>query len=613
MKRANALTSGNTLAARMALASNRTVTAGKALASNSTVTASKSPASGSSNRAVSSSDRAVYSDKALIMIPRLLSLLNRNEFSKTYGSFQRTFWLDKSDDFVNALPQFGTQSLALVYSYPFPGSIYYRKEKIKRWTLAAMDYWTRIQHSDGSFDEFYPNERGWAGPTGFLLYSMAQSYRLVGDSMSSSFKDRFLETCRKAAVFLGKYDEEGILANHHAMAFMPIYHAYDLLKDKRLLNYYRDKINYFYRLVSKEGWSLEYDGADLGYLSATVSFLAKLYKLNPDKKILETAEKSVGFLKYFVYPNNYYAGSMGSRQTLHFYPHGCEYFSSKIPIASVVADRMLAGLSEGKLVPPQIQADRYFLYRIPELLESYIDYGKRPAAKRPLMPYEESQFTRHFPHGRYYVRKGSDYYFIENMAKGGVIKIFDKDNRLVFNDNGIIGQMNSSTYTSQWVDKDYKTEVRDGQVVVQGKLNTVPEKVFSPYKGMLFRSVMLTVGANTYLSYKLKGMIRNLIIFGNKRSPVSFRRTVDFDDKNSQITVNDEICNNSKKPFKKLKIGDEFFVRYVPQSMYFQPIELELQGDYVPAKNLAGLRDGSRLRFTRTIDLRDGKVRKRYS
>ena len=31
--------------------------------------------------------------------------------------------------------------------------------------------------------------------------------------------------------------------------------------------------------------------------------------------------------------------------------------------------------------------------------------------------------------------------------------------------------------------------------------------------------------------------------------------------------------------FKKLSLGDEFFVRYVPQSRYFQSQELEISGD----------------------------------
>lgn len=56
--------------------------------------------------------------------------------------------------------QFGVHSLALVYKYDFPGNIYKGKIKIRDWAIAGMDFWAKIQHKDGSFDEFYPNKGG---------------------------------------------------------------------------------------------------------------------------------------------------------------------------------------------------------------------------------------------------------------------------------------------------------------------------------------------------------------------------------------------------------------------------------------------------------------------
>jgi len=548
--------------------------------------------------------RDIYANKAVSQIPRLLTLLDRNEFSKTYGSFQRTYWLDKSDDFVNALPQYGVHSLALVYNNRMPGNIFYKQEKIKKWTIAAIDYWTRIQHKDGSFDEFYPNEHGWAGPTGFLLYAMIESYKLFRKYISNSMKDRFLETCRKAAVFLGKYDEDGILANHHAMALMPIYYAYDLLGDRKLKKLFHDKLNYFYTLVSKEGWSLEYDGADLGYLSATVSFLSKLYKLYKHPRVFDIIKRSIEFSGYFVYPNGYYAGSMGSRQTLHFYPHGYEIFAKRIPLAGAIADKMLIGLNQGKLVPPEIQADRYFLYRIPEFLLSYIDYT--PRGKKTLVPYERKPFQRYFSDGKFFVKKSDNYYFVSNFAKGGVMKVFDKKNNLIYNDNGIIGKVGEKTATSQWINKKLVLDVDQDEITINGKMSVVPSKVFNPYKGLVFRAVMLTLGSNTFLSYKLKGLIRKLIIFGDKKLPMEFNRNIKLG--KTTIEVTDTLHNNSKKPIESMKFGDEFFVRYVPQSRYFQPEELKIKGYYLGKRDLRKLNDDGEINVKRLLNIKTGKI-----
>lgn len=105
--------------------------------------------------------RRAYSDRALAQVPRLLSLQDRNEFSRTYGCFNREYWLCRTLDFPSSIAQFGVHSLALAYTQPFPDNPYYKQPKILLWALAAIDYWIRIQRPDGSFDEFYPNERGW--------------------------------------------------------------------------------------------------------------------------------------------------------------------------------------------------------------------------------------------------------------------------------------------------------------------------------------------------------------------------------------------------------------------------------------------------------------------
>ncbi|MDM7914939.1 MAG: hypothetical protein QUU85_06690, partial [Candidatus Eisenbacteria bacterium] len=335
--------------------------------------------------------RRAYSDRALAQIPRLLSLQDRNEFSRTYGCFHREYWLCRTVDFPSSIAQFGVHSLALAYATPFPDNPYLGNPKILLWTLAAMEYWTKIQRPDGSFDEFYPNERGWAGPTGFLVYAMADSYRRIEPNVPKELRERFLSCVARAARFLAKYDEPGVLANHHAMAVLPIYEAYDLLRDPKLLEGFHVRLDDFLRYCNPEGWCLEYDGADLGYLSATVSFLGKLRKRYSDERIEEVCAKAIEYLSYFVYPGESLGGSMGSRQTLHFYPHGFEPFAPENPVAAAVAETMLGALWSARLVPPEIQEDRYFLYRIPELLLSYVDWKPRPE-NLPPMPAERPPF-----------------------------------------------------------------------------------------------------------------------------------------------------------------------------------------------------------------------------
>lgn len=547
----------------------------------------------------------IYAKKAVSQIPRMLSMQDRNEYSPTYGCFDRIYWLDKSIDFPSAILQLNAHNLALVYSQKYPDNLFYKKNKIKRWSMAGIDYWTQIQHKDGSFDEFYPNERGWAGPTGFLLFSMLDSYTLLREEMSQELEDKLIEASHKAAKFLAKYDEIGVLANHHAMALLPIYYAYKVLGDESLLRSFLEKFEFFESLQSPEGWFLEYDGADLGYLSASISFLGKIYKLSDDEelrsRILEIVERAIEFSSYFVYPNRYYGGTMGSRQTLHFYPHGYEIFSKNFPLARRMADKMLEGLAEGKLVPPEIMPWRYLGYRVQEYLLTYLDYNPATTGDDVKLPYERDNFSKIFEDAKMFVVKKPTYYLTLNLAKGGVIKVFSSDGDLIYNDCGIIGKLeNGKVVTTQWIDDGHKISFLDGKCGVEGEMNFAPFKLPTPLKMMAFRSGLLLLGWNTKLSYWMKGAIRSLFITKTKKSPVEFCRKIMFDE--DHITVEDAVRLKTSDRFSTLRIGDEFSVRYVPQSLYFQPQEFETDGFSLDSNTISKLNQNKEATFKRTIE-----------
>ncbi len=569
--------------------------------------------------------RHIYAEKALSQIPRLLTLQDRNPFSPTYGCFKRTYWLDKTVDFPDALPQFGVLSLALAYAFPFSSNphpyplpskgegitrnIYYQQPKIREWILAGMKFWAQIQHRDGSFDEFYPNEHGWTGPTGFLLYAMLKSYMILEERQEfpADFRDQFFTACRKAADYIVRWDEHGVLANHHAMAVLPVHYAFQVLQEERFREGYEKKLKEFLSFCNPEGWSLEYDGADIGYLSATVSFLGKVWKINRDPRLKEVMEKGVEFLSYFVYPNGFYAGSMGSRNTLHFYPHGCELLAPTMPLAGRVADAMLESLRDGKIVPAEIMDDRYFLYRIPEHMESYIDYGERIRSAK--LPYEGDDVRRVFPLGRFYMEKKGNTYLVANAAKGGVLKAFDvPSGTLILNDCGMIGRTKSGkVVTSQWVDDAYAFVSRGNGFSVSGLLKNVPANtVFTPAKMILFRLFLILFGWHTGVAYRLKGFIRKLLMLKSGTVPGLFYRSIEWEGETLRVT--DIIKITGKMTFVSLQLGDEFFVRYVPQSRYFQSQELETKGWMLDAAQLQHLNHAKKIHLERTVDLRVGTV-----
>ncbi len=518
--------------------------------------------------------RQEYSRRAISQIPRILGNMDRSDFSTTYGSMHRDYWLDKTSDFSDAVRQFGVHGLALVYKNKFKNNDFYKNEKILEWSISAMEFWASIQHNDGSFDEFYPYERGWIGPTGFTTFSIIESYKILQDHITVKQSKKIIDAIYKSTKFISNGDkEEDHLANHHAMACLSLWKSYTLFNEKKIKEAYEIAFKNFKKYHNfNEGWSIEYDGIDPGYLSATVSFLGKIFKDNKNEEIFEICRQSIDICSYFVFPNGFYAGSVGSRNTQHFYPHGFEIFGKYFPLSLSIADKMLYALKCSKVVPPEIISDRYLVYRVPEYLESFLDYTKRPK-KLPFLPYEKSNLNVYINDAKIWIKSNKKFYFIVNASKGGVIKLFNK-NKLIFSDSGFVGKTKTGELvTTQWIDKNYIIKKKSSSITIKGKFNKVPSnKFFNLFKNLLFRSTLLLIGWNPRLSHTLKGLIRKILMLGNRRLNINFSRQIIFED--SKIRIVDKILTNNKTKFKFLNYGDDFFVRYVPQSRYFQSQEL---------------------------------------
>jgi hypothetical protein len=280
-----------------------------------------------------------------------------------------------------------------------------------------------------------------------------------------------------------------------------------------------------------------------------------------------------------------------------------------VPAAAAVAERMLQALGQGKLVPPQIMSDRYVVYRVPEFLQAYLDYGTRPEAL-PSLPYQRQAFRKYFPGAGVYASVEMDYYTVANLAKGGVVKVFDlRDGRLVVNDCGVIGRLNDGRIvTSQWIDSAHSSDVTDDGWTVTGHLNVVPtHKVFTPVKSILFRSALLLLGWSPRLSHWLKGRIRGALMLGSRPIPVRFSRRFFWED--SRPALETEIQIEGKLSFSSVAVGDEFFVRYVPQSRYFQDQELGSNPVDVSEGSLLARLNRERSLGIRTLVGEDGGIR----
>jgi hypothetical protein len=167
----------------------------------------------------------------------------------------------------------------------------------------------------------------------------------------------------------------------------------------------------------------------------------------------------------------------------------------------------------------------------------------------------------------------------------------------LLNDCGIIGRLEDGrVITSQWVDPEFKCASDENGWEVSGQLHMVPSnKLFTLFKNLLFRSALFALGRVPAFAHALKGGIRKSMMLGRRPVPVYFRRR--FERKGESMILTDEIRVESGTKVSAFSIGDEFFVRYVPQSRYFQSQELEVAAYRLNVQQIAALNSGRALLF----------------
>ncbi len=217
-------------------------------------------------------------------------------------------------------------------------------------------------------------------------------------------------------------------------------------------------------------------------------------------------------------------------------------------------------------------ADRYFG---PQLIE-YFDTSliAQSFKDNPQnLPHMHNDLYKYFPEAGIVVKATKKYYFACNLNKGGTFRLVQKSNKKNYTDGGIVCALKSNVLlTNQWIDKNYKIDIRKDSLFIEGKMHKIKNRMFTPFKYILFRILCLFLGINPFLAKKAKGFIRKALILRAPLSGLRFIKNIEL--KNAKINIKDQIILEKKEKISKIFVGGNFNVRYVPQSRYFEPLDL---------------------------------------
>lgn len=502
----------------------------------------------------------LFAQNALAQIPKILTLLDRNVHSATYGCFDRNFWHYKIIDFPSGMAQEFVWPLALAYSRDLEGNPYYQQPAIKEWIEAGILYAARAAHADGSCDDYFPYEKA-AGAAAFSLLACMESYHLLG---LDNAEMRAFFTLR--ANWLASHHESGRLSNHAALIVLCLELAGRLLGTKEWEPLRDSRLATVLSWQNEEGWFQEYEGADPGYHTLTIGLLAQIYDLTGNAAVHAALGKAIGFATEFVHQDGSFGGEYTSRNTYNFFPHGFEIAGKWFPEALSINDRFLTGLQGG--LAPCYADDHIIGHHTWSYLLAYTHFQpQRPA----LPPRKEGRV--HFPNAGILIdrREGAELYLALN--KGGVFKFF-RDGKLVVSDTHVSLQVQEKkvkTAVAHLVGS-YETELGESALTIAGSMGWAKNKGMTTFNLMVLRLIMICGGR--LQPDLVRKLLQKLLITGKSSAPFQFRRTLHWEP-GGRLRVADEVHSDRWKAVLAAGIGASQTSIYVVMSRTYQPGQMQ--------------------------------------
>lgn len=505
-------------------------------------------------------NRDLFAQVALDQIPKILTLLDRNPHSPTYGCFDRNFWQYKIIDFPSGMAQEFVYPLALAYHTDIANNPFYQKSVLRDWVEAGIIYAARSSHPDGSCDDYFPFERA-GGAAAFSLLAGIESYLLLGLN-----NPQILDFFGKRATWLANHHESGRLTNHQALIVLCLELLSRLLSTSQWDKQKALRLERVIEWQNEEGWFQEYEGCDPGYHTLTVYCIARIYQLRQDIRLKEVLTKAVKLAAYFVHPDGSYSGEYASRNTYNFFPAGFELVGEWLPEALSINDQFLKGIAQG-LVPcyaddhiighhtwNYLLAWKYFVNERPEIV----------ARKPERIWLKNAQLL---------IDRRDDYELYLALNKGGVFKLF-RQNQLIVSDTQFSLQVKEGKKLKNAVAHlidNYQVTVEDDRIIITGELGWAKQKQMTPTNLMILRLVMLTVGR--FFPNLIRKLLQKMLITGKQKAPFRFSR--DFQWKEGQWQIEDSLKAESWQNVANVGIGCDQTSIYVVMSRTFQLGQLQ--------------------------------------
>jgi hypothetical protein len=466
------------------------------------------------------------------LVSRALSMQNRNPLSRSYGCLDRNFWhLKTLVDFPSATYQQALLGLSALWGEGLEGNPYYKTRDAGEAVRSGVLYWCSIQNTDGSFNEYYQNDRSFC-PTAFTTFGVASAFDTCREIFSEAEADRVIESLSRSAVWLSNQNNLSVM-NQMIASMLSLRLVSELTGSDALLNAFEKRREDVLEAQTEEGWFPEYGGADVGY-SFMVLDLFSLYLMRwPDARIVAAGERLIQFLSSFLHPDGTAGGHYGSRCTQHVFPFGVEYFAKTGSVCGQkIRGWLRAHLMEGAGLSPLSIDDKYVAYFYFNSFVLAHLHADPMEVSREVGP--EVSDTVDLPEARIIKVANSRIRGWVGYGRNGVCRFFDRKT-LLHVDAGYVlrtadGRLCATQMTDPSASMDLLCDGERREVTVAGTAGYVDdshplERWIVPFK--LFCRTILRSNTAAYWFHRF---IKSKKIATHVRAPVTVIRKFSFDD-----------------------------------------------------------------------------------
>ncbi|NJL22437.1 MAG: hypothetical protein HC895_19095 [Leptolyngbyaceae cyanobacterium SM1_3_5] len=268
---------------------------------------------------------------------RVLTQMDRDPNSPTFGCFDRNYWHYKIRDFPSSILQQGVSALDAIRRGDLLADV--QPETIESWCIAAVNALARQVDRSGGVDEYYPLERSYPAAA-FGLYAAGRVLTQWPSHLQEVIDWQPLK--RLAEHLADRVESKAMNQQAAGLAGLALAAKLSLISPERV----KPHADRLFAAQHPEGWFDEYGGPDFGYLAVTLDALTDYYDVTQDDRALEAIDRAVNFLSRLVGADGKLPSTLNCRNTDYVVPYGLVRAASRNPIASWLVETLFANPDE---------------------------------------------------------------------------------------------------------------------------------------------------------------------------------------------------------------------------------------------------------------------------